>query len=449
MKRSLIWLTVFFYISTFANPQRSHAIVPLLIPAAAIGASLMAASVGSYYAQTGQVPSYVNQTANVVASAADALFQPSYLAQGAYHLFTPDSLNVAKDYYIGKAAAVGARIGDIIDTVKDSTDSALQALKDVINSATVTDNFLKSDLSDGSTYQFSDGTKYTMEPTSNTYMAPNWVTTEAQSKPNFAIQGGYCWKTGPTSASCYDGSMYSWMLWVYGYRLIPSTNPAAEPTSTVDHDVLKGAVTNPNPDLANAIKDAIRSVPQDKRIASQAVPDTVDTASPAEALTSAQVSDILAQNALAVARAAAEAAADLATANPDDPALQIAANQAAAEAAKAEAEAAKPEPEVENFSPISASPFENAYDPGEFDIAARFTTFLDNVKTSGLFSFSSAFFNSLPGGGSSTYTINGGDTFGTHTIDLSDTLSGGLAVLKTILLACFGFLSIRAVIMKR
>jgi hypothetical protein len=118
---------------------------------------------------------------------------------------------------------------------------------------------------------------------------------------------------------------------------------------------------------------------------------------------------------------------------PDNPQLQQ-------ELAKAEAE---------TFDAIPVDAFDPSYNPGQFDIPARFTAFLNNVKTSGLFSFSSDFFESLPGDGSPIYQINGGETFGIHTIDLSDTLSGGLAVLKTVLLVCFGFLSIRAVIMKR
>ncbi len=103
----------------------------------------------------------------------------------------------------------------------------------------------------------------------------------------------------------------------------------------------------------------------------------------------------------------------------------------------------------ETFSSITSSGFGESYGTGEFDIPGRFTTFLTTVKSSGLFSFSSDFFESLPGGGSSTYEIDGGETFGHHSIDLDETLSVGLAVLKTILLVIFGFLSIRAIIMKR
>ncbi len=104
--------------------------------------------------------------------------------------------------------------------------------------------------------------------------------------------------------------------------------------------------------------------------------------------------------------------------------------------------------DTQYFSAIQNSGFAEPYTPGEFDIPARFSTFLNNVKSSGLFSFSNDFFNSLPGGGSPVYEIEAGE-YGHHTIDLSETMGSGLAILKTILLACFGFLSIRAVIMKR
>ena len=117
------------------------------------------------------------------------------------------------------------------------------------------------------------------------------------------------------------------------------------------------------------------------------------------------------------------------------------------EQARQEEEQAKEEKE-ETFSPIADDPFKTPYDPGPFDIPTRFTSFMANVKTSGLFSFSSGFFNSLPADGSPIYTIEAGQ-YGTHTVDLSETLSAGLAVLKTVFLLLFGFLSIRVVVLKR
>lgn len=117
------------------------------------------------------------------------------------------------------------------------------------------------------------------------------------------------------------------------------------------------------------------------------------------------------------------------------------------EQARQEEEQAKEEKE-ESFNPISDNPFEEPYDPGPYDIPERFTSFLNNVKSTGLFSFSSSYFNSLPGGGSPIYTVEAG-TYGTHVVDLSETMGTGLAVLKTVLLLLFGFLSIRVVILKR
>ena len=74
---------------------------------------------------------------------------------------------------------------------------------------------------------------------------------------------------------------------------------------------------------------------------------------------------------------------------------------------------------------------------------------LNTVKGTALFSFSSGFFESLPSGGSPIVTFEGGNTFGNHTIDLSDTMQVGLVAFRAVVMVIFGFLAIRAVIMKR
>lgn len=71
------------------------------------------------------------------------------------------------------------------------------------------------------------------------------------------------------------------------------------------------------------------------------------------------------------------------------------------------------------------------------------------MKASPLFSFSQGFFNSLPSGGSPSFTIEGGETFGTHTVNLEQTMGPGLQVLNSVLLLIFAFLSIRVIILKR
>lgn len=131
----------------------------------------------------------------------------------------------------------------------------------------------------------------------------------------------------------------------------------------------------------------------------------------------------------------------LAAANPDNVHIQQELAQAQAQAQK---EAETP---VETFDPIPGIEV-TPYDPGPFDIPSRFETFLANIVDTGLFSLPSQFFDSLPAGGSPIYTINAGQ-YGTHTVDLSETMGSGLLVLKTLLIGCFTFLAVRVVVLKR
>ncbi len=452
MKRVAL-LTVFFYVCTFASPQRSQAVVPVaLIAAAAVGTAMMSTSIGTYYAQNGVLPQYVTSTANAVASAADKIFQPSYLAMGAYSLFTPESLTTAKDYYIGKGAAVGAKLGDIVNHVQSSADGLYTNFKNLISSCLGSDSINKTFLSEGDVFKIpgsTDGKLYkvtslpavTAAPvthaTWNSWVAakPHWTwgTTE------YAFTGSALWIYASSEEKVYAQSLS-----------LASGSPTINPVAgSVDYPSLKDQLNPVIPSgVAAEIPNILKAMPASKLTAASATPASVAEESAPPAITQADINAALKANTAAVAQAVAEAAAEIAAANPDDAAAQIAAAQAAADAAKAAEEAAKEEPAEETFSPISDTAFAEPYSPGEFDIPARFTTFLNNVKSSGLFSFSNDFFNSLPGGGSPVYEIEAG-RYGHHSIDLSATLSTGLAILKTILLACFGFLSIRAVIMKR
>ena len=459
MKRVAL-LTIFFYVCTFASPQRAQAVVPVaLIAAAAVGTAMMSASVGTYYAQNGVLPTYVSSTANAVASAADAFFQPSYLAKGVYHLFTPESLTTAKDYYIGKSAAVGAKLGDLVDLVKSSSSSLYSSLRQAIESNTGKsyDPTLETDAPVAGVFIDSDGLGWNVIGWE--YMGVAYL--------NYPTSTWSGWLDLATIKASYTGCVAHLgrlITWVYLgpsgsgqayhiYRsLLPSStfNPDTVPPApgALSYPALKSALAAPSEAVAKDVRDAIAALPDSKVIPAPAVPGTVAATGAAPSITAAELAAALQANTLAVANAVAEQAAAIAAANPDDAAAQIAAAQAAADAAKAAEEAAKEEPAEETFSPISDTAFAEPYNPGEFDIPARFTTFLNNVKASGLFSFSNDFFNSLPGGGSPVYEIEAG-RYGHHSIDLSVTLSTGLAILKTILLACFGFLSIRAVIMKR
>jgi hypothetical protein len=456
MKRVAL-LTVFFYVCTFASPQRAQAVVPVaLIAAAAVGTAMMSASVGTYYAQHGVLPQYVSTTANAVASAADKIFQPSYLAVGAYSLLTPTSLNTAKDYYIGQAAAVGAKIGDIVSAVSNSAESSYTALKNLIATCkNASPLFFDNMPPAGAIIQGATGAKFILGSSWNRHASvfddPQGQIVAQGYLPIPGWSGAY-WK--PNSwllVRTNDVDGYAPRYWYNSQwpNVVSSGDPVVPPDTGINYPSLKDALNPTVPaGVANEIPKLLKDLPASKLTAATATPASVAEESAPPAITQADINAALKANTAAVAQAVSQAAADIAAANPDDAAAQIAAAQAALEAAKAAEEAAKEEPAEETFSPISDTAFTEPYNPGEFDIPARFTTFLNNVKSSGLFSFSNDFFNSLPGGGSPVYEIEAG-RYGHHSIDLSVTLSTGLAILKTILLACFGFLSIRAVIMKR
>lgn len=454
MKRVAL-LTIFFYCCTFAAPQRSDAAVPLaLIAGVAIGAVMLSSSAGTYYAQTGQSPQWVAASASVASSMADAIFQPSYLAQAVGLLFTPQSLNTAKDYYVGKAAAVGATIQDIADYVATTAESAYSSLKALIAANTVDTGLTESQFFKGIVFQARDGMRVIIE---------DFVLVGTDPYSYYNMNAAYEESLRPGSRlTPYIHTSGEWV-----YKFIPNVgtfsartvitttgDPITSPPPYINGAGLSDALKTPSSEVQNDLKDAIKNLPNNQKIAADSVPSTVANTAAPSAITQAAIQAALAANTAAVAAQVAAQAAEAAAANPTDAAAQLAAAQAAYQAAQAAqvaqaAENAAEQPEEETFSPISDSPFGTAYKPGEFDIPARFTTFLQNVKSSGLFSFSTAFFNSLPGGGSPLLTINGGQTFGTHTFDFSQSLGGGLAILKSVLLALFGFLSIRAIIMKR
>jgi len=461
--RRLALLTVFFYVCTFASPQRAQAVVPVaVIAAAAIGTAMMSSSIGAYYAQHGVLPQYVSTVANAVGSAADKIFQPAYLAVGPVSLVTMASFPHAAANYLGKDAAIGAKLGDIIDYVNASSSGLYQDFKSLIASvtssspSTATDDYSISPAglviadADGVNHVALSAGSWVQKSTTTTAYRAQYINNGTiltgndigANKGVITFHDGYFKMLVPTSSS--EITVYYW----FGGSQTTTNDPTYAPVKNIDYPTFKDKLLAPPAGVASEIPHILKGMPDAKVVKADAVPATSTAATTTPALTQANINDAIKANTAEVAQAVADAAAATAAANPTDAAAQIAAAQAAVEAAKAAEEAAKEEPAEETYSPISDTAFTEPYNPGEFDIPARFTTFLNNVKSSGLFSFSNSFFNSLPSGGSPIFEIEGG-IFGSHRIDLSETMSGGLAVVKTVLLALFGFLSIRAVIMKR
>ncbi|MDD2467132.1 MAG: hypothetical protein PHI97_24345 [Desulfobulbus sp.] len=360
--RRLALLTVFFYVCTFAAPQRAQAVAPVaLIAAAAVGTAMMSASIGTYYAQNGVMPAYVSATAGAVASAADKIFQPSYLAVGAYSLFTPASLNTAKDFYIGKAASIGATVGDIVDFVQSSSDGLYDSLKSLIKESLGGSSIDKGFLAVNDVFKipgFTDGKFYKV-------LSPPGILADPVTPAtwNTWTSGKTCWTWGTTQYA-----YFSLQLWtypeseqrVYAQSLSLTTDPLTiNPTDgSIEYPTLKDKLLAPPAGVASEIASVLKALPASRVTPTSATPNTVAEESAPPAITQADINAALKANTAAVAQAVAQAAADIAAANPDDAAAQIAATQAALEAAKAAEAAAEaanqpePEPEPEPSYPV-------------------------------------------------------------------------------------------------
>ena len=96
---------------------------------------------------------------------------------------------------------------------------------------------------------------------------------------------------------------------------------------------------------------------------------------------------------------------------------------------------------------IATGNFDNPYTTEDYDLKKRFTTFLGNMRQSGVFALPQKFIDAIPNGGSPIIKVELG-SYGSHTIDLSS-LSKPLLILRSVLLLAFSWISIRVIILKR
>lgn len=92
---------------------------------------------------------------------------------------------------------------------------------------------------------------------------------------------------------------------------------------------------------------------------------------------------------------------------------------------------------------------EDPYTAEAYDFSERTSEFLDQMKTTGIFSLPGMLSDSIPGGGSPTLTIDTGETFGgIHTVDFSN-FSTALTILRYLFQIAGMVLAIRIVTLKR
>ena len=87
------------------------------------------------------------------------------------------------------------------------------------------------------------------------------------------------------------------------------------------------------------------------------------------------------------------------------------------------------------------------YTLDEVDFGKRLSDFVADAKSSSIFSLPGTVFGNIPGSGTSTMTIQGGQIFGTHTFDFAD-MAGMWVVLRGIVLTGFSFVAVRVVTLK-
>lgn len=102
---------------------------------------------------------------------------------------------------------------------------------------------------------------------------------------------------------------------------------------------------------------------------------------------------------------------------------------------------------IEEEVPYNPAAIPGPYTLPDVDFGARWEQFISTVGDSPLFSLPSQI-GSIPGGGTSTITLNMGTTFGTHVFDFANFAQAWL-ILNGIFTIAFGWVSIRIITLKR
>lgn len=431
------------------NGTQQYIPVPTSATLGLVGYASGAAALGglAFYQHTGKDP------VTALIDGVHHVFNPVWIAFQE-NFVSPETYPAAAAQFVGVEAAVGAKIADLVEHVQDSAAGSYSSLKSLI--APFIDpgyavDPLVSTIPAGTIVQDTNGQKWRINagPYQGGIMTLNgWNTTKAGYIPVPALNGAY---KHPSQNNIYylgpwqEGQYYKLM---YYQISLSALDPTLNPSENIDIAGIHEALKNNYDPLVNAdTAEVIKNLPAEQAHIATAAPSSPVNNSDLEhpSITPQSVQQFFATNAAEVANRATQTAND-----PNATPEEIAAAQVAANAAEQTANqaASQMEPAPETYSDVPLSGFEEPYNPGPFDIPDRFDTFLANVAGTGLFSLPSQYFNSLPGGGSPTYTIEAGQ-YGTHTVDLSETMGTGLAVLKTVLLLCFAFLSVRVVVLKR
>lgn len=101
------------------------------------------------------------------------------------------------------------------------------------------------------------------------------------------------------------------------------------------------------------------------------------------------------------------------------------------------------DPSSAPYGTAQSSTFGNYSGSGSFNVGSRFKSFFDQMKTTAVFSLPNQFSSSIPQGGTSTMSFNGG-RFGNQTFDFS-TFSGLFVVVKSLFLVVCSWVALKII----
>ncbi len=440
-------VTLFFFMTVFI-PGQAKANPLALIPIAAIGTALAlgAGVAGQYYAPA------VWQAGDTAASNVGNVARKLYYGQKIFN-------SVAGNYFWGKATSAVAHVGNFLDWLGDIADqipNLWQQIQDSIlggfpyPSVDDPDNVpaLNDVLGD---LPYCDLRGNNCSGSITARVASSWTTTTSCTPYVFGV--GHYFFYNNTIKYIYSGDKPSTCTYdnYYIIKSVPGVSSTDEPTvypPVFDPDTLSRNWVD-SPGVAEDV---------DKVINHPAVPpglvEPVDTPTPAiaaggtvtappAAITPTDIERGLTAVRADISRQAAETTQDIADSDPTNLVGQQIAVDAQKKAAQDALEAENEVPELPNVSATS----ESAYTLPEVDFAARFQTFLANIKSSSVF----AVINNLNlpiGTGESLISFDFGSWGGVQSLDFADYADVWL-ILRGIFFAVFCFISTRIVILKR
>jgi hypothetical protein len=298
------------------------ALLPVSTAATVAGLVLSAASISgsTYYAATGKDPVYA--AASSVASAADALFVPAFQAFQATFV-SPETFPASAAQYVGVESSVGASVGDILEHVENSDTEDFPELKNLISANTSqTVPTIPSSINPfsitglvlsqaGNNYAQVSGGAW-VQNTSG-YAEQQYTVFLSLISPSSTILHG-TYKEQPAYLALspgkqiimYSVGVYSVANGAAGFRQthiyniaciatsLAETYPA--PDGAVNYDTLKQALSNPSAAVSAELKEAVKDMPDDKKVVSSNPSPSSVPAPSQTAITNEQVNNFFTQN---------------------------------------------------------------------------------------------------------------------------------------------------------